>query len=596
MRPSRLFQVIVVLVSVFVFASPAFAIKDASDPAAQDEIKEQIKTQEECPQDFARGCGCREKTKESETSFGTCVDEKQVCKDGTILYSCCVCSQIIGDRFGQQTIQEMKAEGGHTYTSCEEVCAAGTPPGTVYRQVGAGTLPAPKSAAAPTAAQVQERSMLCFTPTDCASPEYGGSPEAFVSGQGCPSGQGKCVAPEPEIELSYPIGNITTVRGFRNFVAVAFNYLVSIAAIAAAVMFVYGGFRYIFGSAFKSIGEAKHIMIDAAIGLVLTLGSITILQTINKDTLDLTRLNVFLINKQQIMTNKFCQDIKSEKPLLFADAGGPRPAFTPVNQITNYSVAQEDTLCNYDYYAKDYGDNRCVGRKCTEKGEACVSCRAKGACKDGASPNSYECVQAGFSGNITYTDGRYVDALVPLIICNNAASKWDPSNATPSIEGGIFEMTQVQNFQVKGESKSTGAQFFKFDLSPESVSQMETKCANYGGPLGLVLGVEYEDSNFGPTNDDYLVIGKKDCGVPAQFSGYIDGSTASFTMTDLRRAVYCSIPKLTSGKNVWTLDELQKAVGSADVPATGNIQCDFQLNAMNAHSDPQKTLGIACRL
>lgn len=68
------------------------------------------------------------------------------------------------------------------------------------------------------------------------------------------------------------------------YIGAAYNYLLGVSVIAAAVMIVYGGFRYIVGSA-TGITEGKNIIRDAIIGLVLMFGSWTILATLNPDSL-----------------------------------------------------------------------------------------------------------------------------------------------------------------------------------------------------------------------------------------------------------------------------------------------------------------------
>ncbi|MBU1033209.1 pilin, partial [Patescibacteria group bacterium] len=315
------------------------------------------------------GC-CISETASPPISFGdkVCTNETEECEDGSkIFYSCCVCEQVVDGNRTQKKLPFPR----QTRSTCEALCKALDPPGEIFRQAGAGTLATPTVPGAPTAADLKAKEVMCFTQEECATPEYGGSADAFRPGLGCTKGQGKCVAPEPIINLSMPIGGVSTVQGFREFVAVIFKYIMGIVATAAAVMFVWGGFRYIFGSAAGGIERAKEIMIDATVGLIIALGAVTILQTINPATLKLNALEVFMINRTKFLASEYCADVKSEKPIMFAEAGS-RPNYTDVN-TAKYEVNQNDARCNQEYYAQGFGEGLCWGRKCDTPGEACVS-------------------------------------------------------------------------------------------------------------------------------------------------------------------------------------------------------------------------------
>src|SRR3989344_2759824 len=69
----------------------------------------------------------------------------------------------------------------------------------------------------------------CFTPSECAEQE--GFFEADAGR--CGTSQGRCFAAEPEVELNVPLGNVTAVRGFNQYVVTAFRYLISIVGVAA---------------------------------------------------------------------------------------------------------------------------------------------------------------------------------------------------------------------------------------------------------------------------------------------------------------------------------------------------------------------------
>ena len=70
------------------------------------------------------------------------------------------------------------------------------------------------------------------------------------------------------------------------YIAAVYKYALGVSVIAAAVMFVYGGFLYIIGSTAKSVTSGKTYILDAVAGLILVLASYVLLNAINPDTLN----------------------------------------------------------------------------------------------------------------------------------------------------------------------------------------------------------------------------------------------------------------------------------------------------------------------
>lgn len=552
-------------------------------------------------------CGSRETVRTYNTANGDCREEKAECDGKTVVTSCCLCTETGSDsgQFGGGrlvTTQVMRGSNGYTYSSCQALCKQTN--GVVNRQVGAGALP--PDVTAPTLAEVQQNAKYCFSASDCASEEYGGSLQAFRAGYGCPSGQGRCVAPEPQVALSFPIGNIKTVAGLRGFISTAFNYATGIAAVAAAVMFVWGGMRYIFGSAFQNIKRAKEIMVDAAVGLVLTLGAMVILRAVNPTTLDLNALQVFMINKEQLLNEEFCTDItdaqgkKDAADLLFADAG-PAPVFTPIGQVrdTDYSVKQSETKCNYQYYVKGFGENRCKGQVCDQLGTACVSCKT-GLC-EGGDLASYGCIKSSISGSVGHDDDRYLDSIRLYAICTAALSLGGADDITGAVAPFVDNkvIVPVAEGRILGQTAGVGKQGYVFNITGTDIKKATDECGGAGNIHGFVLGIEYNDvggaggavgkiltgTNLEPTNDDFAVVGPSNCGSSGKFPAYVDGKE-SLSEVENGYAVACGVmtgsKPLAEGSNVWGLVRMNKTFGfGGDEPLT----CNFDLNTTNAASN-----------
>ncbi len=82
---------------------------------------------------------------------------------------------------------------------------------------------------------------------------------------------------------------------FAQYISAAYKLLISISAIAAAVMIVYGGFLYIFGAVSGKSAHGKTIIVNAVVGLVLVLGAYTILSAINPELTSLQALKITTI-------------------------------------------------------------------------------------------------------------------------------------------------------------------------------------------------------------------------------------------------------------------------------------------------------------
>jgi len=71
--------------------------------------------------------------------------------------------------------------------------------------------------------------------------------------------------------------------------------LIGLSLVAAAIMLVYGGWLYIISGTGMKVADGKKIIIDALIGMVITLGAIVILSNINPNTAQLSALRLIAI-------------------------------------------------------------------------------------------------------------------------------------------------------------------------------------------------------------------------------------------------------------------------------------------------------------
>lgn len=81
------------------------------------------------------------------------------------------------------------------------------------------------------------------------------------------------------------------------YLAAVYAYLVYVSAIAAVIMVVYGGFRYMIGAGMGDVQRGKTIIVDAVIGMILVFSAYVILYTINPETLQMRPICVLPVER-----------------------------------------------------------------------------------------------------------------------------------------------------------------------------------------------------------------------------------------------------------------------------------------------------------
>lgn len=541
-------------------------------------------------------------------------------------------------------------------TACAGSCTRGTACTGLDTPIAGQTCPsvggeaytccATRSAAPASATSTPFVNALCFTQDQCTAPEYGGSVDRFVPGQGCPQGQGKCLAPEPEITLSNPIMGFKTVQGFRGYVFLGFQYLLNIVILAAALMFIWAGFRYIFGSTIGGIQRSKEIMVNATVGLLLTFGAVLLLRTLNPATTTFEALKIYLINKQEISLLNRCMDIPTKK---FADAGRPVGAIPFSADPKMFTISGPSTACGKNYYVQGTSGQTCAGFACKNANELCVSCAGGVSAKEcaGKSSQDMSCVTMAFGGNVAWANDTYPKKMFLIPVCNWAqpadVSKWSVGSVR---DNTLMEMLPA-TFWIK-PTGSSGNATYSFPVTMSDLKEWESACASKGKINGVVIGVVYNDNcsvvqaalkaskalnaqgipeTLGTavegagcliSPDDVLIVSKNDCKganlgnkAPAAakyFSGYVTAWQAH-ELVLMSSAMYCGWRVQPNvgwlGDNAythrfdwagdgpqnpyWSFQDLSKAMNG-----TQAIQCDFELNSINAPRNPSKAIMSSC--
>lgn len=434
---------------------------------------------------------------------------------------------------------------------------------------------------------------LCFLPSQCA--EVGGSFEPNVLE--CGATNGKCVAPEPTIRLSSSILGRVTVTGIRDFVTVAFRYLLIAGMIAAVIMFVYAGFQYILASSFIQIGSAKETMINASVGLLILFGAVTILNTVNPQLTVYNKVKVYMINKELFSQAEWCTQFSKPSgsgEIKFAEAGDPGGSIKYRDAIFDKTI--KDTKCGTKYYPEQYSGTFCSGRKCEQTGFACVSCKGNFAECNG-NLEGQACIQAAMTGVISWAQYAAPQEVQLLAVCGGAQG----ATSLAVVESNVPKTIKAQLVNSTKDEKGTAG----FILTSQLGDYQAAQAACSGQFRGFVLGIQYLDScdsfraiakkvqaagvvggagavawggfvgaaSFGTAAipaafggaaaggaagyagasvqcasnaNDVLIVSKRDCGNGGgrYFSGYATGGRTSSVETDMKRALYCGWRRL----------------------------------------------------
>ncbi len=164
-------------------------------------------------------------------------------------------------------------------------------------------------------------------------------PEVYGATTATPTETKPSIAPQLEISipgLSFPSqlptdGGMIQVPFLAMYIGALYKYLVGICVIAAALMVVYGGFKYILGASFATISTGKQTIQDALIGLVLIFGSYTLLASLNPATVSPQTLSI-----QAIAQTAFTVPAEERKRVIESATTPSNPE--PITQET--AVAQ----------------------------------------------------------------------------------------------------------------------------------------------------------------------------------------------------------------------------------------------------------------
>lgn len=437
---------------------------------------------------------------------------------------------------------------------------------------------------------------LCFSKEQCDEKE--GTWEAYNK---CPDDGGRCYAPPPSVTLNTALGPITEISGFDNYVLAVFRYMLSIVVFVATVMFIWGAFRYLFGSAVGGVGRGKKIMQDAVIGMILLLCSVGILRTINPETAKLKSLKVYMVNTELFVQSAYCKDLPSSTRLAEAGAYGSTPATREsVEASGQFTQAPSRAKCGYLYYPSGtVSEGACQGTYCEAPNEVCVSC-ASGEPKacDRIKSEKKVCDPRIFAGSITYKNERYPEEIYLVAVCEAAQVSTSQQDKEAIVAGNMLVVSEENLSTVgktsgdtKTDTNDAGDASYYLNPTTADIQKAVDLCnhtdsaGNQNSLRGFLIGVQYNDGAI--ATDEIALLSKQNCaGGSGVFDGYATGRIGSDS-ADLARAYLCGLQKsppkfLKSSSIYWTKEEIEAAIAGRKAQS-----CDFDLSNENAPSDPE---------
>lgn len=422
------------------------------------------------------------------------------------------------------------------------------------------------------ARQYQNINSFCFTEVECAKASAAG---AWVKGNGCSNKgntpQGYCKAPPPQYDLQYPIGGVKTISDLKNFIGLIFNYAMGIIMIVAAVIFVYGGLRYMFAAISDDVQVGKTIMVDSVIGLLLGLGAYAIMANVNFNTVNLRSFDVFMINKMSFYDALYCKDVlppAGKDVVKFQEAGTP---FVPENlDITKgYPLSLDDTQCGHEYFIEG-GDSLsvCTGSSCGKDKGICLNCASGSKTCKSDSEKEHVCFDANIGGNI--------------VISGDWINKYMQAYAFCLKSDGSLEMDQFAKASVEdkaitkvGVTGKIGTYALKFN--PDDVKKLQSSCP---GKFGVLLEHHVGATFLGSTTlgKHYYYYINKACSFAIATQEFFNLDihtdwTATAAMGKMQTVNKGQYDWLLN--NAWTLDEIMASKAS---PIMCNITMDIPSN------------------
>lgn len=179
----------------------------------------------------------------------------------------------------------------------------------------------PPSAVAGLGEYVAKKAAESYTRYDCDTVLKKSTDSSIPTGTN--ASDTKILLTTPKLNVEIPglvFGNYAQVKNkqieipfLAQYIAGVYRYLLTISVIAAAVMVVYGGFKYILAANFQDVQDGKETIKDALIGLVLVFAAYVIMSSFSPNALSLNAVKIPYVEPEPFA---------KEKLQAYAESGG----------------------------------------------------------------------------------------------------------------------------------------------------------------------------------------------------------------------------------------------------------------------------------
>ena len=139
-----------------------------------------------------------------------------------------------------------------------------------------------------------------FTPVPLSAQQTAATPPLPANSEPIVTPQLSAHPPGLQFDAVTRSGGQLRSSQLAQYIATMYRYGVGIVAIAAIIMTVYGGFRYLIGSSMGDIAAGKKIIQDAIAGMLLVLGAYLILQTVNPAVLGFKSIDLKIVMPESL--------------------------------------------------------------------------------------------------------------------------------------------------------------------------------------------------------------------------------------------------------------------------------------------------------
>ncbi len=313
----------------------------------------------------------------------------------------------------------------------------------------------------------------------------------------------------------------TTVPWMAQYINVIYSWGIRFAALFAVLIMIIGGVMYVSAGSTgnqQTVTKAKTMIASALFGMVVLVGTYTILSLVNPDLLKLNSLGLQTIATLEFDANSplFCEDWDFTKYKMDY----------PYNPLSSHcGDGQKYTLSPVEGNNATVVNNTCYSRICKGQNMACIPDES----------NKFFCDSSFISGNMIFAK----DFAIPIIESEQSAK-------------GYLEFVRLYEMEINGVDNQIGQQA---TINPESrvynirrQGDLELNTENY------YLHIEVNDKSFGLTNDDQY---------------YIDKSGNAIGVTDSLCCTYTCAGEgkinIALGCNLITKNDIQNTITKIDI-------------------------------